>query len=142
MRTTVRRAFLALLAAAAFACSTAGEPLVWKTVGNAFLRVNDSGVKQWDVFQIEKKDDRFLVQLANRYLLVDSQKKQVFQLNPAKIKRDGPDRLWDPADAPEKPLATSAWIVRDVGLAQRIKMHLDAEDRTVDLQIPHPSSRP
>ena len=131
---------LALLAIAAAPRSIAA-PLVWKPVVNAFLRVNDQGLKEWSVFQIEKKNDRFLVQLADRFLLVDAQQKQVFELVPAKVGRSGPDVLWDPADKPAKPLATSAWLVRDVGLAERIRMRLDAEDRTLDLQVPHPPSR-
>ena len=141
MRKTLAAA-LALLAIAALAQPAAAAPLVWKPVANAFLRVNDQGLKEWSVFQIEKKDDRFLLQLADRFLLVDAQQKQVFELMPAKIGRSGSDILWDPADKPARPLATSAWLVRDVGLAQRIKMRLDAEDRTLDLQIPHPPSRP
>jgi hypothetical protein len=117
-------------------------PLLWKTVTNAYFRVNDSGVKEWNMFQIEKKHDRFLVQIADRFLFVDADKKQVFELANAGIHRSGSDILWDPADKPARPLATSAWLVRDVGLAWRIKMRLDAEDRTLDLQIPHPASRP
>ena len=137
-----RCATLALLAVAALVQSAAAAPLLWKTVSNAFLRVNDQGLKEWNVFQVDKKDNRFLLQLADRFLLVDTQQKQVFELPPAKIHRSGSDILWDPADKPAKPLATSSWLVRDVGLAQRIRMRLDAEDRTLDLQIPHPSSRP
>lgn len=138
----IRYAAFALLAVAALTHSAAGAPLLWKTVANAFLRVNDQGVKEWAVFQVEKKDDRFLLQLADRFLLVDAGQKQVFELAPADIERNGSDVLWDPANEPAKPLATSQWLVRDVGLAQRIKMHLDAEARTLDLQIPHRSSRP
>ena len=143
MRKT-RCATFALLAVAVavFTHSAAGAPLLWKTVANAFLRVNDQPIKEWNVFQIEKKDNRFLLQLADRFLLVDTLQKQVFELVSAKIDRSGSNILWDPADKPAKPLATSSWLVRDVGLAQRIKLRLDADDRTLDLQIPHPSSRP
>ena len=145
MRQTARQigcVIAALLAVAALTPSAAGAPLLWKTVANAFLRVNDEGVKEWGAFQIEKKDDRFLLQLADRFLLVDTQQRQGFQLRSADIERNDSGLLWDPANKPAKPLATSGWLVRDVGLAQRIKVRLDAEDRTLDLQIPHRSSRP
>ena len=141
-------AALAFLAVVAFTRLTPADPLPWKPVANAFLRVNDEGLKEWGVFQIEKKtkkdkaDDRFLVQLADRFLLVDAAQRKVFDLTSANIQRSGPDALWDAANLPAKPLNTSEWLVRDVGLAQRIKMHLDAEDRTLDLQIPHRPSRP
>ena len=135
---TLAAAVLALLAAAAAA---AGKPLTWKPAQQAILRVDDQAVKEWDAYQIEKKNDRFLVQLGGRFLLVDAAQQQVFELVPATIERKGPDLLWDPADRPEKPLVTSNWVVRDVGLALRIRVRLDAEGRALDLQLPHPSSR-
>ena len=107
----------------------------------AFLRVNDQPPKEWDAFQIEKKNDRFLLEIGDRFLLLDAQQKQAFELAPATIERSGSDVLWDPDNLPRKPLATSNWIVRNVGEALRIKFQLDAEDRTLDLQLPHPPSR-
>jgi hypothetical protein len=137
----IRGAICTALLAAAITSPAIAAPLVWKTIANAFLRVNDEGAKQWDVFQIEKKDDRYLLQLADRFLLIDTDRKQVFELASADIKYDGSDVLWDSANKPAKPLATSGWMVRNVGFAQRIKMRLDGEERTLDLQIPHPYSR-
>jgi hypothetical protein len=131
---------LALLAFASTAIAD-GKSLLWKPATKAFLHVNDAPPKEWDAFQIEDKTDRFLVQIGKRYLLVDDQAKQVFEVNPAAIERSGSDVLWDPDARPEKPLATSQWIVRDVGEALRIVVRLDAEDHTLDLQIPHPPSR-
>jgi hypothetical protein len=120
----------------------AAETLTWVPVEMAFLRVDDSALKEWDVHQIEKKNDRFLVQLGGRCLFVDAAQEQVFELDPAAFQRRESNLLWDPEKRPEKPEPTSDWIVRDVGRALRIKMHLDSEGRTLDLQIPHPSSRP
>ena len=71
----IRPAAFALLAVALFAHSTAAEPLLWKPITNSFLRVNDQGFKDWSIFQIEKKDPRYLVQLAHRFLLVDAERK-------------------------------------------------------------------
>lgn len=144
-----RRRIAATLAAAAFALLTiaawvpaaAGKPLLWKAALSAFLRVDDQPVKEWAAFQIKKKNDRFLLQLGGRFLLLDAQKKQVFEVAPATIERPGSDLLWDPADRPAKPLATSNWVVRDVGVALQIKVRLDAEGRMLDLQLPHPPSR-
>jgi hypothetical protein len=131
-----------LLAVVLLAHAVAAEPLLWKSVTNSFLRVNDSAVKEWSVFQIEEDDPRYLIQLAERFLLVDSQSKQVFDLAPAGIEPSGSGVLWDPADRPSRPLVTSEWLVRDVGFAYRIKMRLDAEDRTLDLQLSYVSMRP
>ena len=136
----VAAAAVVLLAAVAAAPTpAAGNPLTWKPAQQAILRVDDQALKEWDVFQVEKKNDRFLVQLGGRFLLLDAAQKQVFELVPATIERKGSDLLWDPADRPAKPLATSNWAVRDVGPAQRIRVRLDAEGRALDLQVPHSS---
>ena len=127
--------------AAALPAAAAGKPLIWKPAQQAILRVDDQAVKEWDVYQVEKNNDRHLVQLGGRFLLVDAAQQQVFELLPATIERKGSELLWDPADRPAKPLATSNWVVRDVGPALRIKVRLDAEGRALDLQLPHPSSR-
>jgi hypothetical protein len=133
-----------LLALVAFSHAASAAPQLWQSLGNVFLRIDDQGVKNWNVFQVEKekKEQQYLIQIANRFLLVDAERKQVFDLAPEKIKHDGAGLLWDPDDKPAKPLATSEWVVRDVGFAQRIKMRLNAENHTLDLQIPHPASRP
>ena len=147
-----QRRSLATVAAAAFVllaaigavptpAVAAGKPLIWKPAQQAILRVDDQAVKEWDVYQVEKNNDRHLVQLGGRFLLVDAAQQQVFELLPATIERKGSELLWDPADRPAKPLATSNWVVRDVGPALRIKVRLDAEGRALDLQLPHPSSR-
>ena len=136
-----RSAACALVATAVLTSPAAVAAPLWKIINNAFLRINDEGVKEWSVYQIEKKDDRFLLQVGDRYLLIVPEAKQIFDLDSADIAHEGPDLLWDPAKTPAKPVATSAWLVRDVGFARRIKMHIEAEDRTMDLQIPHPYSR-
>lgn len=135
------RAAVFILAFLSITATAAAKPLLWKAAYNAFLHVNDQPLKEWDAFQVEKKNDRFLVRLGERFLLIDVQQKQVFELVPATIERSGSDILWDPANRPEKPLATSNWLVRNVGEALRIKVRLDAEDHTLDLQLPHPPSR-
>jgi hypothetical protein len=135
----VAAAAFVLLATVAVPAAAAGNPLTWKPAQQAILRVDDQALKEWDVFQIEKKNDRFLVQLGGRFLLVDAAQRQVFELAPATIERKGSDLLWDPVDRPAKPLATSNWVVRDVGPAQRIRVRLDAEGRALDLQVPHSS---
>jgi hypothetical protein len=143
----LRLAIVALLVVAASAPPASGAPLLWKTVADAFLRINDEGVKEWNVFETEKKtkkektEDRFLIQIADRYLFVDSSQRKVFDLESASIVRSSDGVMWDPANLPADSLNTSEWLVRDVGVAQRIKMHLDDENRTLDLQIPHRATR-
>jgi hypothetical protein len=137
----VVRALVLLAATVALAFPATGAPSVWKLIPNAFLRINDEGVKDWSVYQIEKRDDRFVLEIPDRYLLIIPDTRQVFDLDSARIAHDGMNLQWDPAKIPAKPLATSTWLVRDVGFARRIKLRIDADDRTLDLQIPHSFSR-
>src|SRR6266566_4650118 len=130
-----------ILALLSITAAATAKPLLWKAASNAFLHVNDQPIKEWDAFQIEKKNDRFLVQLGERFLLVDVQQKQVFELVPAMIEHSGSDILWDPMNRPEKPLATSNWLVRNVGAALRLQVRLAAADHTLDRQLPHRPSR-
>jgi len=102
------------------------------------LRIDDRPVNEWNIYQAGKKSNPLLLELGSRHLLVDEQRRQVFELASSKIVRKGADLYWALEDRPEKPLETSDWLVRDVGLAYRIKVRLVAEGRVLDLQIPHP----
>jgi len=116
------------------------KPLSWKPIENALLRVNDAPPKEWGVYRAGKKNEPLLLQIGNRFLLIESHDRQVFELDPAKIERKTGEILWSPADRPAKPLATSDWVVDDIGAAFVIKVKLDAENALVDFQLPHPSA--
>ena len=114
------------------------KPLLWKPSEDAMLRVDDRPVAQWSVYQEAKKIDPLIVQMNNRYLLIDQRLRRIFELDPKTIVRKGADIYWDPSDHPAKPLDTSEWLVRDVGAAYKISAKLIAENKVVDVQIPHP----
>jgi hypothetical protein len=133
-----------LLAALLFTGPTfAGEkdkdkPVAWKPIQQALLRVDDQPVKNWNVYQENKKGDPLLLQMGNRFLLIEVHERKIFELASAKIEHKGAELLWDPAALPAEPLATSNWIIRDIGFAYRIGARLVAENRLLDLQLPHP----
>jgi hypothetical protein len=133
---------IALLAFLAAAVPALAEPLIWRIAELAVLRVDDVPPKEWNIYLVERKFDRLLVQAGERFLFVNVNEKRVFGLDAAAIERRGPDLLWDPASRPANPLATSNWIARDVGLAYRVRFRLDAEGRVLDLQISHSAGRP
>ncbi|PYU29789.1 MAG: hypothetical protein DMG31_16015 [Acidobacteria bacterium] len=118
--------------------SAKDKPLSWKPIENALLRVNDAPPKEWGVYRSGKKNEPLLLQIGNRFLLIDTHDRHVFELDPAKIERKTGELLWSPADRPDKPLATSDWVVDDIGAAFVIKVKLEAENALVDLQLPHP----
>jgi hypothetical protein len=131
---------LALLASSLLpATAVAGDKTVaWKPVKEALLRVDDQPVKTWNVYQEGKKGDPLLLQMGNRFLLIQVHERKIFELDPAKVEHKGTELLWDSAARPAEPLATSGWIIRDVGFAYRIGARLVAENRLLDLQLPHP----
>jgi hypothetical protein len=124
-----------LFAAPAFA---AEKPITWKPMKEALLRVDDQPVKNWNVYQENKKGDPLLLEMNNRFLLIQVHERKMFELSPAKIEHKGNELLWDPAGLPAEPLATSDWIIKDVGFAYRVGARLVAEKRVLDLQLPHP----
>jgi len=123
------------LPAAAFA---ADKTVTWKPITEALLRVDDQPVKTWNIYQESKKGDPLLLQMGNRFLLIRVHERQIFELDPAKVEHKGAELRWDSAALPAEPLATSDWIIRDVGFAYRIGARLVAENRLLDVQLPHP----
>ena len=124
-------------------CSTAlaadkGKTVTWKPITQALLRVDDQAVKNWNVYEENKKGDPLLLEMGNRYLLIQVHERKVFELAPAKIEHKGADLLWDAATLPSEPLASADWLIKDVGFAYRIGVRLVAENRVLDLQLPHP----
>jgi hypothetical protein len=124
-----------LYAAPAFA---ADKPVTWKPITQALLRVNDQPVKNWNVYEQNKKGDPLLLAMGDRYLLIQVHERKIFELPSTKIEHKGAELLWDPATLPAEPLATTEWLIKDVGFAYRLGVRLVAENRVVDLQLPHP----
>ncbi|PYU19489.1 MAG: hypothetical protein DMG30_24125 [Acidobacteria bacterium] len=114
------------------------KPLSWKPIEDALLRVNDAPPKEWEVYRTGKKNEPLLLQIGNRFLLIEAHDRQVFELDPSKIERKTGELLWNPADRSAKPLPTADWVADDIGAAFIIKVKLDNENALVDLQLPHP----
>jgi hypothetical protein len=128
----------ALLSAAPAFAADKDKPVTWKPITQALLRVNDQPVKNWNVYEENKKGDPLLLAIGDRYLLILVHERKIFEIAPAKIDHKGGELLWDPATLPAEPLATTEWLIKDVGFAYRLGVRLVAENRVVDLQLPHP----
>jgi len=122
-------------AASAFAKD---KPLSWKPIEDALLRVNDSPPKEWGIYRTGKKNEPLVLQMGSRFLFIDAHDRQVFELDPSKIERKSGELLWSLTDRPAKPLATSDWVVDDIGAAFVVRVRLGGENALLDLQIPHP----
>jgi hypothetical protein len=115
-----------------------GKPASWKIIDDALFRVNDAPVKEWGVYQTGKKRDPLLLQMNNRFLLIKIHDRQLFEVDPTKVQRKSDELLWDPSDHPSQPLATSDWDANNTEAVFRIRAKISAEDRLLDVELPHP----
>lgn len=133
-----------LLAALEAVCILGGwtlakdKPASWKEIDDAIFRVNDAAPKEWGVYQTGKKRDPLLVQMGNRFLLIRIHDRQLFEVDPAKVQRKSDEILWDPTDHAAQPLATTDWDASDTEAVFRIRAKMSAEDRLLDIELPHP----
>jgi hypothetical protein len=116
----------------------ASDRVEWKPYDNAFLRIDEHPPADWNLYHVGKKDDRLLLQLGVRFLLILVKDQQVYELDPKKLERKGNAIFWHEDDRPDKPLASSLWTFHDIGLAWHIEFHIDAEGRAFSIELPHP----
>jgi hypothetical protein len=113
------------------------DKIIFKPLEAVILRIDDRAPKLWNIFKPDKKD-MFLLQLGQRFLMIDVKERRVFELESQKLEHKGNELIWNDSDKPDAPLATEEWTVREVGFARRIKFKLSTEGRVVDIQIPIP----
>lgn len=129
----------ALVFAAASMALAASKPIIWKPVDNAILKVTGrKPPKTWSVLQDTKKKGRVLVELDNRYLVLDAKTKQAFEMSASQVEAHGKNfQSVDPARS-EKPLPSADWEMRDIGPAERIRARLTTDNVFLDVELPHP----
>jgi hypothetical protein len=116
--------------------SVSGDKLNWKTVDFAIVRYNDDAPASWNMYHGEKKG-LLLIRLWRRYLFLNIQDQEVYELDPQKVKVQGDNSVeWSPSDLPSDPIETSEWKVRDVGPMKRIKFRFGKTGNFLDIQVP------
>jgi hypothetical protein len=133
-QTSLVLAFVLVGAWFSAAAAGAGEK-VWKPVQFAIVRYNDDAPASWNMYHGEKKGV-VLLRLWRRYLLVNTLEQEVYELDPDKVKMQGDDAEWSPADLPAEPIETSEWKTRDVGTMRRVKFRFGKTGNFLDIQIP------
>ena len=129
---------LSLVAAAGSAGaaqSAAEKTQVWKPVQFAIVRFNEDAPKSWNIYHGEKKGV-LLVRLWKRYMLVNVADQEVYDLDPQRVKPQGENVEWSPADLPDQPVETSEWKSRDVGPVRRIRFRFGKNGSVLDIQLP------
>lgn len=122
--------------------SNSSPTLVWHTLEFAIVRFNENAPNSWNIYHSEKKGV-LLVRLWKRYLLVNVQDQEVYDIDPQKIKVTGDSVEWSMTEVPDKPIDTPDFTGRNVGAMERIRFRLGKDGHFLELQIPlGPNGRP
>lgn len=115
-----------------------GDKINWKPIGDAILRITGrKPPKTWNVYQDEKKKERVLVEMDNRYLILDAKTKQVYEITSAQFQLHG--KYYQTAiPIPGPTVPSTGWDRRDIGPAERIEVELTNEQISFDVELPHP----
>jgi hypothetical protein len=126
---------VSLVAASSFGRAADEKKSTWKSVKFAIVRYNDDAPASWNMYHGEKRG-LLLVRLWRRYLYVNIEEQEVFELDPEKIKPQGDDVEWSQADVPDSPIETSEWKIRDVGPMRRVRFRFGKTGNVLDIQLP------
>ncbi|MGB8323488.1 MAG: hypothetical protein WCE52_11075 [Candidatus Acidiferrum sp.] len=134
---------LLLAGAGGIAAQTeAPKKIVWQQLAFAIVKFNDDAPKSWNIYHAEKKGV-LLVRLWKRYLLVDVNEEEVYDIDPEKVTVHGDTVEWSFANLPEKPIETPDWKERNVGTVVRVRFRLGKDGHFLELQLPlGPTGRP
>jgi len=108
---------------------------VWKPVEFAIVKIDDGPPKSWNMYHTEKRGV-LLLRVWKRYLLIDMNQQEVFDIDPATITAQAENVTWSPADKPSEPLDISEWKERDVGTMDRLRFRLPKQGAVVEVQLP------
>ena len=140
-----------MLLGGAFVCvsaSAAAEKIEWRPVPLAVLKMDGRPVKLWNVYVAHKKEHLVLVQLGQRFLMLDTDLREVVEIAPAALKRKGSTLEWEAKEdsnaraqrnaerKSEKVLLSEEWSIREAGPARIIRVRLAAEGRVLEVQLP------
>ncbi|GAC1621552.1 MAG: hypothetical protein PVS2B2_27190 [Candidatus Acidiferrum sp.] len=143
IRTAIAFLFLLVLACAAFPQSEkSAAKKIWKPLPFAIIKFNEEAPKSWNLYHGEKRG-LLLVRVWKRYLLVDTNEQQAFDIDPQEITVQGENVLWSSDSSPDTPLDTAEWKGRNVGPVYRVRFRLGKEGHFLELQIPlRPDGKP
>src|SRR5258707_12407232 len=91
-----------------------GEKAVWNPVQFAIVRFNDDAPASWNIYHGEKRGV-LLVRLWKRYMLVDVNQQEVYDVDPQKVKPQGENVERSPSDVPAQPIENLTRKVGDAG---------------------------
>lgn len=118
-----------------FAQSPPKTKNLWKSVPFAIVHYNEDAPKSWDLYYSSKRGV-LLLRLWKRYLLIDRNAQQVFDIDPEKIVTKGEDIEYSLEENPSQPADISDWRERDVGNLRRLRFRFGEKGNYLDIQTP------
>jgi len=130
-------ALLAAFSAAPFAAPQSAPKTknLWKSVPFAIVHYNDDAPKSWNLFYSSKRGV-LLLRLWKRYLLIDRNTQQVFDIDPDKVVERGDDVEFSLEENPGQPADITDWRERDVGYLRRLRFRFGEKGSYLDIQTP------
>jgi hypothetical protein len=134
---------LSLVGAAPLNAQTdSGKKSTWHSIQFGIVKFNEQAPNSWNIYHGEKKG-LLLVRLWKRYLFVDVEEEEVYDIDPKNIKLVGDTVEWSLGDVPDKPIDTPEFKERNVGLVDRVRFRLGKDGHYLELQIPMgPTGKP
>src|SRR5215510_10298734 len=129
---------LCVLSVSALACPQASPPKaknLWKSVPFAIVHYNEDAPKSWNLYYSSKRGV-LLLRLWKRYLLIDRNAQQVFDVDPDKIIAKGDDVEFTAEENPGQPADISDWRERDIGSLHRLRFRFGEKGSYLDIQTP------
>jgi len=128
------------LATTAFANGGGTGRYLWKSIPAAQIKIDDKTPLAWNIFQTGQKKEAnlVLVLLGRRYIALDIKARIAYAVLPADVQPRGAELESGDLFVQAKVLPTENWLLRDVGMAELIKLKLNDYGTTLQIQLPHP----
>lgn len=109
---------------------------VWKSVPFAIVHYNDDAPKSWNLY-FSAKRGFLLLRLWKRYLLIDRNTQQVFDIDPDKVVAKGEEEVeFAMDDTAGQAADITDWRERDIGSLHRLRFRFGEKGSYVDIQTP------
>lgn len=108
----------------------------WKSVPFAIVRYNDDAPKSWNLY-FSSKRGVLLLRLWKRYLLIDRNTQQVFDIDPEKVVAKGDETVeFSLGESAGDPADITDWRERDIGALHRLRFRFGEKGNYLDIQTP------
>jgi len=134
--------FYPVISRAQNAAEESAPKSVWSPVQFAIVKFNDDAPKSWNMYHTDRKG-LLLVRVWKRYLFVDLNDEEVYDIDPRKVVVKGENVEFSFGDVPDKPIETPEFRARSIGTLQRIRFRLGKDGHVLELQMPlGPTGKP